>query len=327
MMATKFESQLSLSRPYLTRLELQEAQNNTVSDVRTYLQRKNVIFGFLSELCVHFQFPRKTLETAMYYYQRYYIFNKFESELCHTVATSCLLLSCKQVETFKKANELCIMSFKLRNMNNYKQDAIESFKKRLFQIELSILETCGFDYRINSRVHIDEYIVKLGKALKLNHDICYLAWIIAYDAIRLNILLIVPQHAIALGILKITCELLGKNDMKNMNNFNEFKTEIDSVNEAYFAIVNYYINAFDNCSLKDNLPTHILPSVNLDSFIELKKNAGNDRGLKELGEQIRKSDKYLTTARDFTQIERRYVLLPQFISDEKTALGEKRFKL
>lgn len=326
-MSTKFETQLSLSRPFLTRKELQLAHRNTIPDRRTYIQRKLTIFKFLSDVCIHFKFPRRTLETAIYFYQRYYVFNKFETEMCHTVATSCLLLSCKQVETFKKVNELCTISLRLRNVTNIKQETIENFKKRVFQIELRILEACGFDYRINSHVHIDEYIVKLGKQLNLDQYICHLAWVIAYDVLKLDIILMVPQHTIALATLKIASELVNLPNFPLEDKYVEFKTTLESINEAYFDILNYYINIFDTCHLKDNLPVNALPSVNLERFMELKRKAGQESGLKELTEQDYGKDKYLTTVREFSERERRYVLVSKFVTDEESVLSGKKRRL
>ncbi|EDO17641.1 hypothetical protein Kpol_1004p15 [Vanderwaltozyma polyspora DSM 70294] len=317
--------QLSLSRPYLTRNELQQAYKNTIPDRRSYMQRKLVIFKFMSDICVQFQFPRKTLETAFYYYQRYYVFNKFETEMCHTVATTALLLSCKQVETFKKINELCIVSFRLRNINNINQDIIENFKKRIFQVELRLLEACCFDYRVNNRIHIDEYIVKFGKHLGFTYELCHLSWVISYDILKTDLLLILPQHTIALAILKVAFELLKLKDWP-VNDYEKFKTNNDSINEAYFGVLNYYINAFDSCNLKDHTSSKF-PPVSLEVFMQLKANSSPETGLKDFTMKETEEDKYLTTARDFTQRERRYVLSSKFVKEENAIINAKKRKL
>lgn len=111
-------------------------------------------------------------------------------------------------------------------------------KKRVFQIELRILESCSFDYRVNNYVHIDEYVIKIGRELSFDYKLCNLAWVIAYDALKLETILVIPQHSIALAILKIAYELL---DNKNWSSkrYSLFETDEKSVNEAYFDIVNF----------------------------------------------------------------------------------------
>lgn len=314
-MSSKFETQLLLSRPYLTKKQLSKLQSSTIADRRAYNQKKIAILKFLSDICVQLKFPRRTLETAAYFYQRFYVFNRFETELCHTVATSCLLLSCKQVETIKKANEICSVSLRLRSAAKVTPEIIDNFKKRVLQIELRILEACAFDYRVNNLVHIDEYVVKLGKELNLEHLTCHLAWVIAYDALKLETLLMVPQHIIALAVLKTAHELLhGKNGWPKIR-YNAFEADERSVSQAYFDILNFYINSFNVCDLPANLPEGVSP-VSIDTFIELKKNAGEEFGLEEDTDKAIESDAYLTTPRDFSIRERRYVLSPQLVTDE-----------
>lgn len=314
-MSSNFETQLLLSRPYLTRKQLLRLQSNTITDRRAYNQKKITIFKFLSDLCLQFKFPRRTLETSIYFYQRYYVFNVFETELCYTVATSCLLLSCKQVETIKKANEICSLSLRLRSSAKVTPDIIDNFKKRVLQIELRILEACAFDYRVNNSVHIDEYVVKFGRELKQDYDTCHLAWIIAYDALKLDTLLIVPQHTIALAVLKTAYELLYSRESWPRIRYNAFETDEFSVSQAYFDILNFFINSFSICDLRENLPAGV-PPISIDTFIELKKNAGHEFGLKEVSEADIDADAYLTTQRDYSIRERRYVLSPQLIADE-----------
>lgn len=322
-MSSVFETQLTLSRPYLTKKQLQRAQKNTIPDRRAYNQRKLVICKFLSDICIQLKFPRRTLETAVYFYQRYHVTNRFETEMCYNVATSCLFLACKQVETIKKVNEICTVSLKLRNVTKITPETLDTFKKRVFQIELRILESCSFDYRVNNSVHIDEYIVKLGKELKLNYKVCYLAWIIAYDVLKLDIILMIPQHTISLAVLKIAYELSNETDWPK-SCYIKYGSDNDSVNEAYFDIINFYINAFTLCDLKDNLPPGT-PVVSVDKFMELKKNAGEENGLKEMTEECLESDAYLTKARDYSIRERRYVLSPELIEEEgATGNGKKR---
>lgn len=311
-MSGTFQTQLLLSRPYLTRNQIKRAQQNTISDRRVYNQKRISVFKYLCDMCVQFKFPRKTLETAMYFYQRFYLFNKFETEMCYDVATSCLFLSCKQVETMKKVADLVAVSLRLRSVVKASPEMQDNCKKRIFQLELRILETCSFDYRVNNTIHIDDILVKIGKDLKLSHEVCYLAWLIAFDALKLEILLMVPQHTIAIAVLKIACELTDGVSWPNVR-YSLFESDEPSVSEAYFDIINFFINVFDLSDLKGNLPEN-LRHVGIETFIELKRLAGPERGLKEPDNVS--SDAYVTRERDYTIRERRYVLSRKRINDE-----------
>ncbi|CCF60175.1 hypothetical protein KAFR_0J01080 [Kazachstania africana CBS 2517] len=322
-MSDYLEAQLLLSRPYLTKNQVTRAQKNTISDRRIYNQKKLTVFKLLTDTCAQLRLPRKTLETALYYYQRYHLFNPFETELCYTLATSCLILSCKQVETLKKVNDICTTSLKLRNITKLNQEYLENFKKRIFQIELRILESCNFDYRINNAVHIDEYVIKFCKSLEFESDIAELAWIIAYDALKLETLLIVPQHSIALASLKIAFELLGLTNWP-IKKIETFGIDLMAVNEAYFDIINFYINAFDLCDLKDNLPQKSSIMVSIDAFLELKKKAGPEVGLIEIPSSEIDADPFISSPRDFAIMERRYVLSQKVLANEAFELNRSR---
>lgn len=313
-MSAGYETQLLLSRPYFTKKQLQRAQAQQITDRRIYNQKKLAVFKFLSDMCMQFKFPRKTLESAMYYYQRYHLFNRFETELCFTLATSCLVLSCKQVETIKKINEICTASLKLRSMTKISAEGLENFKKKTLQLELRILESCAFDSRVNNYVHIDEFIVKIGKHLGLGIEVAQLAWIVGYDALKLETLLIVPSHIISLAALRIASELLNK-PFWNEDIFTKVECDRESTNEAYFDILNFYINLFDLCDLKENLPQYLQP-ISIDTFINIKQRAGPELGLTECDDENITRDTFLNVTLENTVRERRYVLVPELVLDE-----------
>ncbi|SCU86703.1 LAME_0D07316g1_1 [Lachancea meyersii CBS 8951] len=312
-MSGTFQTQLLLSRPYLTRAQIKRAQHNTIPDRRVYNQKRLSVFKLLCDICIQFKFPRKTLETAMYFYQRYYLFNRFESELCYDVATSCLFLSCKQVETMKKITDIASMSLRLRNVLKLSPEIVDNCKKRIVQLELRILETCCFDYRVNNSVHIDDILTKIAKDLSLSREVAHLAWIIAFDALKLEILLMVPQHTTALAALKIACELTKGASWPSIR-YSLFESDEPSVSEAYFDLLNFFINAFDLSDLKANLPEN-LRDTGIETFIELKKQAGLEKGLKEPDNIM--SDFLLMSERDFGIRERRYVLSRKRLNDER----------
>lgn len=317
-MPSSFESQLFLSRPYLTKNQIMCAQRNTVTDRRTYNQKKLGILNFLSELCIKLELPRKTLETAMYFYQRYHLFNSFETELCYTVATSCLVLSCKQVETVKKVNEIAILSLQIRNMIKINPNILESFKKRLYQIELRILESCNFDYRINNNVYIDEYIIKIGKTYSFDFKVCRLAWCVAYDVLKLDVILMVPSPIIALATIKIAYELYNLKHWP-LNSHEAIGADEVIVDDIMFHIIDFYINAFDLCDLKYNLPAD-LDQISIETFIQMKSQLGPEINSEDVPDDYVKYDIFLNKPRQYSVQERRYVLSSQFLKEELESL-------
>lgn len=321
MSLNSFEVQLFLSRPYLTKNQILCAQKNTISDRRTYNRKKIVVIRFLTDLCLQLKFPRKTLETAVYFYQRYHLFNNFETELCYEIATSCLILSCKQVETFKKTNEICSLSLRLRNVSNMTFELLENFKRRIFQIELRILEACNFDYRINNHSHIEDFIIKIGKKLSYDFDICFLAWIIAYDVLKLDILLSTPPHSIALATLRVACQLLDRLDWKS-ENYNVINSKPSSVDDAYFAIVNFYINSYDLCDLKNTLPDFVT-SLTVEKFILIKSRSGPEVLLPDVPSEVTIHDAYIADPRNYSTRERRYILSSVNMKEEVDTLNKK----
>lgn len=309
-MSSNFETQLFLSRPFLTRNQVKRAQQNTIGDYRGYNSKRVAIVRFLSDICTHLRFPRRTLETAVYFYLRYHLFKNFETESCYVVATSCLVLSCKEVETIKKVNDICTVSLQLRSLVKVNNEALEGLKKRVFQMELKVLEACSFDYRINDGVHIGDYIIKYGKLLGLGYDVCKLAWIVAYDVLKTELLLIVPQHVISMACIQLACELV-HTPIQLANRYEEFSMDPPMCNEAYFELLDFYINSFDTCDLKD-----VSSEVSLEIFMDLKKKAGPEQGLQEPTAKDIDQDKYLTVSRSSSVRERRYVLSQDLLNEE-----------
>ncbi|KAG0672739.1 RNA polymerase II C-terminal domain kinase beta subunit [Kluyveromyces marxianus] len=181
------------------------------------------------------------------------------------------------------------------------------------QMELRVLEACSFDYRINNEVHIDEFIVKIGRELSFSYEVCRLAWLIAFDVLKLELLITVPPHTISLAVLKLACELLNESKWPNVR-YNLFETESASFHEAYFDILNFYINVFDACNLKDHKAVQKL-DLKIETFIEIKKNAGLESGLKTNVLLLDKDD-YVSKERNFSVKERRYVLNKECLQEE-----------
>ncbi len=86
-------STVQLSRPYLTRQQIKHAQSRTISNISIYGQRRNQIFHFLLKICVSLKFPMRCLESAMIYYQRYYLYNEFDTSSYYDIAITALFIT------------------------------------------------------------------------------------------------------------------------------------------------------------------------------------------------------------------------------------------
>lgn len=320
-MSNNNESQLVLSRPFFAKQEISRLRKFTILDLRNYNQKTLSIIKFLNDISNQLQFPRRTLETAIYFYQRYYLFNRFETEYCFTIATSCMFLSSKQVETIKKLAEICTVSLRLRGNSKVNNEMLENFKKRVLQVEQRILECCCFDFRTNTSLFMSEFIVKIGKELNIDHDTCKLAWIMAYDVLKIDLLIIVPAPVISFALLKLA------NNIRNPENtivwnylLEEFELPEKLIFQAYFEILNMFINMFDICDLKNNSEIHSIKldsnAISIETFISIKQKCGPEQPFEMLSEDHLDADAYINEARDFRINERRYVLHQNLVQEE-----------
>ena len=72
---------VQISRPFFTHKEISYLHNQTIPESLKphYTNIKNNVFQFLFQIIKQLKFPLRVLATAMNYYQRYYLFNKFET--------------------------------------------------------------------------------------------------------------------------------------------------------------------------------------------------------------------------------------------------------
>ncbi|SSD60100.1 uncharacterized protein SCODWIG_01861 [Saccharomycodes ludwigii] len=224
----------------------------------------------------------------MYHYQRFYLYNVFESEFSTDVAIAAIFLSCKQTETMKKLTDLINVFFKVTKSssgkpisgNNSSGDAsnnmnpllADDMKKKVAALELKILEASSFDQRLFN-VSIGDCIIKFSSKFNYTREEAYLSWIMGYDILKLEILLLAPSHTIALSILKI-CKMLVDNknsdgSVKNTtiveDNLESLHSDITTFKKSCNDILNYYINVYDVCELR-----FVNPEYKKDDFIAIK---------------------------------------------------------
>lgn len=238
--------------------------------------------------------PTKTLETAMIYYQRYFLFNKFDIAIYYDIAITSIFIASKNEDTIKKLRDIIVVANQIRS-TLLNQDQFELYRKKILSLEFKLLETISFDFRL---FHVEELLIKISKSLKIPKEIGYLAWLIAYDSYQTEIALKVPPQSIAIACISLATKL------------KEFETSIrvelyysseNAVNEALFDLLDLYINSYNYTGLAGIHPDF------QNKFVEIRIPLSDAQGLREQIEDVIREDYYFRD-RDFSIGERRYML-------------------
>lgn len=246
------------------------------------------------KVCVSLKFPVRTLESAMIYYQRYFLHNKFDTSVYHDIAVTSLFVASKGEDTIKKLRDIITVSFQVRNVQITAEQA-ENYRKRILGMEFKLLETIAFDLRTS---HVEEYIVKMSKSLKAPKTVAQMAWWLAYDSYQLEIGLKVPSSAIAVAVL----EIAGSLESQKVNiNYRELFVNMEAVNETKSDLFDFYINSFNNTIIST-----LRPELK-NTFIDLKIPLADCKLLTERDRRGIEEDAYFEE-RSHTSGERRYML-------------------
>ncbi|ODV60357.1 Ctk2p [Ascoidea rubescens DSM 1968] len=279
---TEHNSTLKLSRPFLTTKQIKYCQSKTITDYRNYRQRTSQILNILSGICNNLKLPTRTLESAMQYFQKFYLFNKFELNEYYLVGYASLLLACKNEDTIKKAKDIILAGNPLCHRST-SLDFVEQERKLVLNYEKKILETVSFDFR---RCHVQEFLIKFAKKLEIDYEITYLAWIIVYDSFLTEISLKVPPTGISIACLIIAIFI-----EKNENLLEQFDDEIfftcdkKFVFEALNDILDFYINNYNYSQLIAKYPEN-------DMLVKFKISLDDYKGLDEPDDKLVQKDDY-----------------------------------
>ncbi|KAG2732405.1 hypothetical protein G9P44_004822 [Scheffersomyces stipitis] len=128
---SSFPSITQISRPYFTHSEISHLLRQTVDDAHSasYGSTKMRVFQFSFHIIKQLKFPLRVLSTTMNYYQRFYLFNRFQaSEEAQDigdlerdpfmVAVACLFLAAKNEDCIKKLKEIQSVANKLRDIDD-----------------------------------------------------------------------------------------------------------------------------------------------------------------------------------------------------------------
>jgi len=230
----------------------------------------------------------------MIYYQRYFLFNKFDISIYYDIAITSIFIASKNEDTIKKLRDIMIVANQIRN-TLLNQDQFEMYRKKLLSLEFKLLETISFDFRL---FHVEEFLIKIAKTLKIPKDIGYLAWLIAYDSYQTEIALKVPPQSIAIACITLATRL---KDYEVTIRPDFYYTTENSVNEALLDLLDLYINSYNYTVLAGMHPDY------QNKFVEIRIPLSDAHGLKEQDIDIIKDDDYFRD-RDFSIGERRYML-------------------
>ncbi|CDR39383.1 CYFA0S03e02696g1_1 [Cyberlindnera fabianii] len=290
-------STIQISRQLLTQNQMRYCQSQTIENRQAYDQKRSQMFNFLMKICHALRFPVRTLESAMVLYQRFYLHNKFDGQNYYDVALTSLFLATKNEDTVKKLRDIILTATQLRGAP-LSNDQVEAYRRKLMNVEFKMLEIISFDFRV---AHVEEYIVKIGKKLKIPQEICYLAWLIAYDSYQLEVALKVPANAIAFAVLQIAC-LINKQNIRVM--YKEYHCSHFAVNEAMIDILDFFMNSY-NFTLLSSMRPELK-----NEFFNIKVGMTDKRVMSESSRALIEKDEYFRE-RNFAVNERRYMLSNQ----------------
>lgn len=285
-----------VSRPFFTLQELSYLHSQTIPSTLKlqYASTKQQIYQFLNQVVKILKYPIRVLATTMNYYQRFYLFNKFDVATLsmqienspYTIAISCLFLASKVEDCIKKLKDIQQVCNKLRDINE--NTLVESNgagvpfidlqRRIILSTEFKLLQITKFDFNLGNNpsfaINVDDLLIQFCKNLGINYKISMLCWLINYDIIQTPLSLVVPPHSIALAIIIIALSLnpremnlqhheIGEDDEQEITKIKKILSELDCndfqcpevlVNEAILYILDYYTHQYDNSILQDYLP-------------------------------------------------------------------------
>ncbi|CUM67820.1 uncharacterized protein PRCAT00005526001 [Priceomyces carsonii] len=328
--SSKRPSILQVSRPFFTSSELSYVHSFTIPEQKklTFNQRKHQIYQYVFQIVRALKLPLRVLGTTMNYYQRWYLFNKFEemndaTDLendTYTIALTCLFLASKNEDCIKKLKDIQAVSNRQRNDKSLmQQQYLDLQRKAIMNIEFKLLQVIKFDFINGSSIQsTDQLVVQFCKKLEVDYKTTMYSWLISFDLMSTPLCLIIPPHCIALAIIIVTLNLKPKeirlkytqDDASNSSpKLNEILETIDCyegfrcpetlVNEGIIYILDYYVHQMNFSILNE-----FMPSIDLETgkeqifkFMDLKSRFNDLKILDQKScstEKLLKQDEYLS---------------------------------
>lgn len=242
-MTEQYPSDIVMSKPYMSDNAIQQIQAHSAYPTYSqYMAQANNVFNTMLKICRNLQLPIRTFGTAMVLFSRYCLLNSRIEGAIEDTVIGCLLCACKIEDTPKKSRDLFNGLYSVVKLP---PQQFEPFKARAMVLELQILETLTFDFRIR---HPQPYIIKIAKDLKAPKEVAALAWTISIDAYRTHIHMKRPPHTIALACLILAGKLLKETSIFPIKSEN-YNSDRPTVNLALLDLLDMYIIYLDSTKL------------------------------------------------------------------------------
>lgn len=225
----------------------------------------------------------------MNYYQRYYLFNKFEDPSDNqdllqdlekdpfVIATACTFLASKNEDCIKKLKDIQTIANKLRDIddNDPRGIYLDTQRRAIMGVEFRLLQAIKFDFvnGSSSSVSVDQLVVQFSKKLNIDYTNTMHSWLICFDIMSTPLCLMIPPHCIAVAIIIITLnvkphELIHKYNkgepqlsssnlntiLESIDCYAQFRCPEPLVNEGIVYILDYYVHNMNFLILNEYMP-------------------------------------------------------------------------
>jgi cyclin T len=225
------------------------------------LEYRRITCAFIQECGIALKIPQLAIATASVFFHRFYVLHSFKAQDRLLVATTCVFLAGKVEETPKKLQDVLITSDKLIR----KQDAqvkplvpdspeYNDFKERVLQMERILLQTLGFDLKVE---HPYKPLLHFVKDIKGQKDLAQVAWNFANDSLRTTLCLQYQPKHIAAAAVCLACKFI-KFTMPDKW-WETFGTSVSDVENISNQILDLYEGSEKAKSLKEGSSTTTNP--------------------------------------------------------------------
>lgn len=250
-----------VSRPFFSHEEIEYLYSLTIPENLTlaYLQKKHQCFAFAFHIVRSLKFPLRVLGTAMNYFHRYYLFNRFvdparlppeDAGLVDLdpllVTVTCIFLASKNEDCIKKLRDIQITASKAAGWDlrpdyslappttNTPAPFLERQRRTIMALEFKMLQNLKFDFLNGCSVlnvgSLDVLTVQFAKKLNIPYRLSLFAWIMAFDLLASPLALIVPPHCIAVAILVVSLNLK-PNDITTNHDSDDHANDTESLEQ------------------------------------------------------------------------------------------------
>lgn len=291
---------LQLSKPFLSQEEIlychriQGIVNNHTEGLMYetfYNNKKNEMMIFLQKLIKILRYPTNVLELTMNYYQRFYMFNKFDifKNAFYEIAVTSLFISSKLQDYIKKLRDIV----KVVN-DDMKLAVLNITENKILQLEKQFLQTINFDFRFQN---CEELVLRIGHSLKLDEELKYVSWLINNDTYVTDLHVKFPCNVVALACIKLACKLQEKQVEISNKDFRIFKDSFILVSME--EILKYYMDHYSSSYLCQKFTS---TQQIMDKLITLKIEISGEIASLQPG----KKSHYKYQSDDFFKIDRNF---------------------